>query len=354
MHQKCHCPNREKAGGGGRLRGQAKPLNFNCQQFTVITSTANLFSAWEKFRRGKRSKADVQIFEKRLEENIFNLQYQLREGTYKHSRYQPFNICDPKQRHIHKATVQDRLIHQALTQVIEPAFEKRFIHDSYSCRVGKGTHAAVDRLRAMLRRESQNNTRTVYALKLDIRKFFANVDHTILLELLMRRVSDPLVIQLLEGIIESFEVTTNKGIPLGNLTSQLFANVYLHELDWYIKHNLRIKYYIRYCDDFIILSKNRNELQTIIPIVSDFLQAKLNLAIHPDKIILRSWNQGIDFLGYVVKPNCTLLRAKTKNRMIKNIDSTNITSYLGVCSHADSYELQRLIYNIAYLDNTCY
>ncbi|HMS92634.1 MAG TPA: reverse transcriptase domain-containing protein [Candidatus Saccharibacteria bacterium] len=311
----------------------------------MIISTDNLFRAWHKFRRGKRSKLDVQIFERKLEENIFNLQYQLKHDQYKHSRYKPFTVFDPKQRKIHKATVRDRLIHQALTQVVEPRFESSFIYDSFSCRKGKGTHAAIDRLRSMLQQASNSNSRTIYALKLDIRKFFASVDHHLLLGLLKRKVSDKPTTHLIEEIIGSFSVEVGRGIPLGNLTSQLFANIYLHELDWYVKQTLREKCYVRYCDDFVILSKDRKYLEDLVPIVGDFLSAQLNLTIHPNKIIIRNWNQGIDFLGYVLKPHCTVLRNKTKARMLRNVDSVNITSYLGMCSYAASYELQQLVSN---------
>ncbi len=176
-----------KSNGGGELRGHSEPRDLSNDSFNTIVSSENLFMAWQKFRCGKRARLDVQIFERRLEENIFNLQYQLRHGTYKHDRYHPFTICDPKQRQIHKATVTDRVVHQAVVQVIEPLFERQFIYDSFSCRKGKGTHAAIARLRTMLRRASINNTKTVYALKLDIRKFFASVNHGVLVNLIEKK-----------------------------------------------------------------------------------------------------------------------------------------------------------------------
>lgn len=339
-------PKPREISGGGILRGHFEPDFFK----DIITAD-NLFLAWEKFRRGKRSKMDVQIFERRLEENIFALQYQLENGSYKHSRYRPFTITDPKQRQIHKATVRDRVVHQAMVQEIEPLFEQRFIYDSFSCRKGKGTHAAVARLRMQLRRASRNNSRTVYSLKLDIRKFFASVDHGILLRLLEKRVSDARTIGLLKGIVDSHGAGFGRSIPLGNLTSQLFANVYLHELDWYVKQDLGVEHYIRYCDDFIILSHSRKHLAGLVGVLEDFLNAHLRLAIHPYKIVVRTWEQGVDFLGYVLKPGCTLLRTRTKQRMVRQVSRRNLASYLGVCSHAASFETQQLIRNMVRPDN---
>lgn len=217
--------------------------------FDYITSTVSLFGAWAKFRKGKRSRSDVLTYERHLEENVFTLQKTLRKGRYQHGRYDPFTICDPKQRQIHKATVQDRLIHQAIVTAIEPLFEQRFIYDSYSCRKTKGTHAAVARLRKFLRQASESNSQTVYALKCDVKQFFASADHQILMDLLRQRISDPKTLELLQIVVDSLSSRPGKGIPLGNLTSQLFANVYMHEFDWFVKNRLREKHYLRYCDD---------------------------------------------------------------------------------------------------------
>ncbi len=311
--------------------------------FDYICSTVSLFAAWAKFRRGKRSRLDVLTYERYLEENIFELQHQLTKGLYKHGSYRPFTICDPKQRQIHKATVQDRLVHQAVVSTIEPAFERRFIFDSYSCRKTKGTHAAVARLRTFLRQASQSNSRTVYALKCDVKQFFASVDHQILMDLLKQKIDDPKTVGLLQEIINSLSTSPGKGIPLGNLTSQLFANIYLHEFDWFVKNQLREKYYLRYCDDFIILSTDRQHLLNLVPIITEFVQTRLALTIHPNKVKIRSWRQGIDFLGYVVKPESLVLRHKTKLRTIQRVTEANLSSYLGLCVHANEYRLSQLI-----------
>lgn len=316
---------------------------MNNSLFEQICSLKNIFAAWARFSKGKRSKHDVMTYEYRLEDNLFSLRDNLLSGEYRHDTYEPFTIYDPKQRRIHKATVKDRVVHQAVVNVIEPLFENRFIHDSYSCRVGKGTHAAVDRLRAFLRQASRNNTRTVYALKCDVRKFFASVSHDALLALLTRRIDDRKTIELLEHIIGSFSVGDRRGIPLGNLTSQLFANVYLHELDRYAKGSLREKHYLRYCDDFIILSESRVRLSDTIQNIDGFLNKTLSLALHPNKVFIRTLAQGIDFLGYVLFPHATVIRTKTANRMLERANEDNLASYLGVCSHADAFELKQIV-----------
>lgn len=286
-----------------------------------------------------------------MEENIFGLQTELIRGTYCHGLYEPFIVHDPKRRQIHKAMVRDRLVHQLVFSAIEPLFELSFIYDSFSCRKGKGTHAGVRRLRQFLRQASRNDTRTVYALKCDIRQFFASVDHRKLLNLLSIRISDHEALSLLKEIVNSFSATPGKGIPLGNLTSQLFANVYMHELDWFVKHQLHEKYYLRYCDDFIVVSQNQEHLLALVNPIQTFLENELNLELHPNKVTIRSWIQGVDFLGYVLKPHCTLLRTKTKERVLKKVNISNSASYLGLCSHADTYELQQQIETKLYLES---
>ncbi|NQV12314.1 RNA-dependent DNA polymerase [Candidatus Uhrbacteria bacterium] len=313
--------------------------------FSRITSIENLFIAWERFRKGKRSRQDVMFFERYLEDNLFALQAELASGVYQHSPYDRFTIHDPKQRTIHKADVKDRVVHQAIVNVIELIFEKRFIYDSYSCRVGKGTHAAIRRLQTFLRKPSANNTRTIYVLKCDIRKFFASVNHETLKKLIIQRVDDPKTLDLLTGIIESFSTSHGTGIPLGNLTSQLFANIYLHELDWYVKQELRVKHYIRYCDDFVLLSSSKHECLAWVELVNAFLKEKLSMQLHPNKISVRTWTQGVDFLGYVVLPHSIIIRPSTARRALRCSNTENKSSYLGLCKHADAYRLENAIKN---------
>ena len=173
--------------------------------FTRIASRENLFDAWDAFRIGKQKKPDVLAFEWNLEPNLFKLHRELRAGAYQHGPYQSFHIRDPKPRHIHKATVRDRIVHHALYNILNPIFEPAFIADSFSCRIGKGTHKGVSRLHGLLRKVSRNNTKPCYALKCDIQKFFASVDQKILLSQIRKRIRDVRTLDLIERVITSYD-----------------------------------------------------------------------------------------------------------------------------------------------------
>lgn len=327
--------------------------------FEKIISIENLFLAWNEFKKGKRKKKDVQEFKYNLKDDIFNLHKELKLKTYSHSRYTSFYIKDPKLRHIHKACVKDRVLHRAVFRILYPVFDKSFIFDSYSCRIDKGTHRAVNRLNEFAIKTSKNDTRACYILKLDVRKFFDSINHDILIGLIERKVKDKNTIWLITKIIKSYSTKLNTGIPLGNITSQLFANIYLNELDKFIKHKIKEKYYIRYCDDFVILSQSKTYLGNLIPQIDEFLRKNLKLLLHPDKIIIRKYYQGVDFLGYVIFPYHRILRTKTKNRIINKIIKRTIElksgkisellfnqavqSYFGVLQHCNSYKLKNII-----------
>lgn len=208
--------------------------------------------AWKEFKTGKNSKNDIQEFEFNLEDNIFQLHEDLKNKTYRHSPYASFYVTDPKLRHIHKACVRDRVLHHAVFRVLYPIFDRNFIYDSYSCRLGKGTHRAVNRLEDFARKSSRNNHRTIYTLKCDIRKFFDSIDKTILTRFIADEIKNDDFLWLISKVLDSFSKTLGKGLPLGNVTSQIFANIYLNKLDQYVKHCLKVKYYLRYCDDFVI------------------------------------------------------------------------------------------------------
>lgn len=299
--------------------------------------------AWHEFKKGKAKKPDVQEFEFNIEENIFQLHEELKSWTYQHSRYTAFYITDPKLRHIHKACVRDRVLHHAIFRILYPIFDKSFIFDSFSCRLNKGTHRAVRRLKRFAQRLSRDDSRNIFALKCDVKKFFDSIVHQILLELIQEKIKDEDAVWLVRKIIQSFKVQNDKGLPIGNVTSQLFANIYLNELDRFVKHKLAIKYYLRYCDDFVILSSDSCHLLDIVGRIQDFLNSRLKLSLHPNKVIIRKHNQGIDFLGYVVRPYCITLRTKTKNRMLRKVSTKNLTSYLGILKHCAGYKLEKKV-----------
>src|SRR5690606_13680880 len=190
--------------------------------------------------------------------------------TYIHGGYQAFNISDPKPRNIHKASVRDRLLHHAIYRQLLFVFDKKFIHDSYSCRNFKGTHKALKRFTSFARKSSTNHTKTAWVLKCDIRKFFASIDHQILITILKKHLKDEDTVWLLNQIINSF-YSTKKGVglPLGNLTSQLLVNIYMNEFDQFMKHQLKAKYYIRYADDFVVLSSDKNYLENLLPKIQE-------------------------------------------------------------------------------------
>jgi retron-type reverse transcriptase len=311
--------------------------------FQKIISLDNLLLAWQEFKRGKIKKAEVQKFQFNLEDNIFNLQEKLENKTYFHGPYQPFYVYDPKLRHIHKASIGDRVIHQAVFRILYHYFDKQFIFHSYSCRLKKGIHLAVKNLEKFTRQVSLNYQQPIYALKCDVKKFFANIDQQILLSLIKKNINYLDTLWLIEKILFSFVEAPDKGLPLGNVTSQLFANIYLNELDQFIKHILKQRFYLRYCDDFIILSQNKEYLAGLIEPIDIFLKNKLKLTLHPDKIIIRKLRQGIDFLGYVTLPYYKVIRTKTKRRMLRLVNENNLHSYLGICQHASAHAIEKLI-----------
>jgi len=318
-----------------------------------VASLENLCAAWEEFIRGKRKKEDVQRFAERLADEIMSLQGALMDGSYRHGPYIHFRISDPKPRDIHKATVRDRLLHHAIHRQLYPFYDALFIADSFSCREEKGVHKALDRFRAMARKTSRNHMRTCWALKCDIRKFFANIDHGVLLAILTERIEDGGLHDLLSRVIGSFEAAPGKGVPLGNLTSQLFANVYLNELDQFVKRFLRVPFYIRYADDFVFLSHDKDRLISFLPIIHAFLQERLKLALHSNKVFLQTIASGTDFLGWVHFPHHRLPRVATRRRMFLRIwqhpEDATLQSYLGMLTHGDAWELSERVRNEKWL-----
>ncbi|OGY41832.1 MAG: hypothetical protein A2Y82_00675 [Candidatus Buchananbacteria bacterium RBG_13_36_9] len=327
--------------------------------FNKIISLENLLVAWEEFLKGKRKKLDVQEFGFNLTDNIIRLHNDLANGNYRHGGYQEFKISDPKPRIIHKASVRDRLLHHAIHRVLYPHFDRFFICDSFSCRIGKGTHAALNRFKRLCFKISKNDTRTCWILKGDIRKYFASIDQSILVNMIAKYILDKQVVDLLNEVIFSFNSgTIGKGIPLGNLTSQIFANIYLNELDQYLKHGLKVENYIRYADDFVILSEDKKYLVSLIPQIKRFLQESLKLELHPDKVFIKTLCSGVDFLGWVHFIDHRVLRTISKKRMYYKIShnhcNESLQSYLGLLKHGNAIKLkQKLLayYNGNKIDN---
>ena len=289
--------------------------------------------------------------------NIIALHNDLKNKTYKHGEYKSFKISDPKPRDIHKSSVRDRLLHHAIYRVLYPYFDKGFIYDSYSCRLGKGTHKANKRFKSFAGKVSKNYTRTCWILKCDIRKFFANIDHKILIDILRKHIEDENTIWLLEQVTSSYNAKGRDevGLPLGNLTSQLLVNVYMNEFDHFVKHTLHEEYYIRYADDFVFMSEDKAKLEKIIPKISEFLENNLKLSLHPDKLFINTLTSGLDFLGWIHFERHRVLRTTTKKRMFRNIvekvgKKETVQSYLGMLKHGNSRKIKDRIAKIINVD----
>ncbi|MCC6934430.1 MAG: group II intron reverse transcriptase domain-containing protein [Candidatus Yanofskybacteria bacterium] len=322
--------------------------------YDSIFSYERLFASWRAFARGKRQRADVAAYAVRLIDNISSLHRDLANGTWQHGGYRRFCVSDPKPRIIHKASVRDRIVHHAIMSALGPYFERRFIPDSYSCRIGKGTHCALGRFAEFIRSGSRNDTRTCWVLQCDIRKCFASLDQRVLIALLSRHVPCEKLMRVLRSVIESYSSgASGAGIPLGNLTSQLFVNVYLHELDRFMGKTLRCLQYIRYADDFAVVSPNRAWLMSLVPHIRNFLGTALKLQLHPGKLTLRTVASGVDFLGWVHFPNHRVLRTATKRRMFHALRRSaalpTVASYLGLLGNGNTHRLVQMVRGLAIL-----
>lgn len=324
--------------------------------FGGIVDFDNLLAAYQDARRGKRFNSEVLEFSANLEEELINIQNHLMWGTWVPGRYKCFICREPKLRFIQAPPFRDRVVHHALVNVIEPLFERRFIDHSYACRSNKGTHAAVDYVQQNLRAVCAKWDK-VYVLKADIAKYFPSIHHRVLDRVLQRVIRDRNVLRLCQIII-SYGGIDGRGIPVGALTSQLFANIYLDQLDHYIKDGLGVQYYVRYMDDWVVLGPNKAVLNELLFTAGAFIEDKLRLRLNPKTQIFPA-SHGIDFCGYRVWPTHRLPRKKnikrTKKRFIKLADKyakgqiqlheirPYVMSFLGYMKHCDGYHTTDLM-----------
>lgn len=303
--------------------------------FDTICDFDELYDAHLHARKGKRFRPDVLQFTDRLEENLIEIQNELLWGTYRVGPYRPFYVTEPKLRLVMALQYRDRVVQWAIYKQLNPFYDKMFIEDSYACRVGKGSHKAAERLQYWLKQVSRKPGKWYY-LKLDISKYFYRVDHGILMNILRKRIADTRLLALLDRIINSEDTKfglpagynpeectpdmwrSDCGMPIGNLTSQLFANVYLNELDQFCKHRLRIHYYVRYMDDIIILSDSKPELHGIKDDIEAFLKDTLRLDLNK-KTAIRPVTLGIEFVGYRIWATHRKLKKSTARRMIRKV-----------------------------------
>lgn len=346
--------------------------------YDKICDYEELYQSHIEARKGKRYRNDVLVFTDRLEENLIELQNELIWQTYSVGRYRPFYVREPKLRLVMALQYRDRVVQWAIYKQLFPYYDKHFIEDSYACRRGKGTHKAADRLQYWLRQVSRKPGKWYY-LKLDISKYFYRVDHLVLFDILSRRIKDPRLMQLLSEIINSEDTRfglpagTNPdecpedmwlcdvGMPIGNLTSQLFANIYLNELDQLCKHELHTHFYIRYMDDIIILSDSKSELAELKTVIEEFLNNILHLDLNKKTAIRPIWT-GVDFVGFHIWATHRKLKKQTARRMIRNVKrmceevatgtmsreefERAAASYNGLLQHCDSYGLRRKLNEI--------
>lgn len=350
-----------------------------------IFSYENLLKCYYECRKRKRYTANAAKFEINFEGELLKLQKELQGHTYRPGRSICFVVTKPKAREIFAADFRDRIVHHILVGYLEPIFERKFISQSYACRKGKGAHKAIKDLKRYIGKATKGNTQKAHYLQIDIQSFFVSIKKHILLKLLKKRVKNPEILWLAERIIfhnpaqnyfykgkpelfklipshkTLFKVPKNQGLPIGNLTSQFFANVYLDELDQFVKHKLKAKYYLRYVDDLVILSQSRGQLKIWRGEIDKFLREKLKLKLHPKKQILQDIDKGIDFVGFVVKRGYVL----TRRRIVKNFKeklwkinrnlkefteqeikqmSSMVNSYYGQFRHSNTFGLRRKLW----------
>ncbi|UZE94343.1 MAG: hypothetical protein IB618_02080 [Candidatus Pacearchaeota archaeon] len=303
--------------------------------YPKIYSIRNLYFAWRKARKPKTRKDYVIEFESNLRENLLSLHKELKEQTYQPKPLKTFILRDPKTRKISKSNFRDRIIHHAVYRVIEHIFDKTFICDSCANRKNKGNLFALKRFDFFKRKVSRNNTRACFVLKADIRHYFQEVSHRILLNIISKKISDEKVLWLINQILNNgFK---EKGMPLGNLTSQFFANVYLNELDYFVKHQLKTKYYIRYVDDFVILHENKIQLEIWKFYIGKFLEEKLKLELHPEKSRVIPLFKGVDFVGFRNFYYFKLLRKRNIRNILLRIEQYKI-GFLSYEKMIESYQ----------------
>ena len=352
---------------------------------------SELFEAYFSCRSTKRNTFNALAFEVDYESNLVALWNEINNGSYQPGKSIAFIVNKPVKREIFAADFKDRVVHHLIINKLNPLFENQFIYDSYACRTGKGTHLGIQRINRFIRKCSVNYTQDCYALKLDIQGFFMHINKDILFDRLYKFITKNyqkpdqlLIVELCRKIIYNdcrrncqikgnkenwkglpaskslFHSPENCGLPIGNLTSQIFANFYMDTFDHYIKHDLGIRFYGRYVDDFVLVHPDKEYLKSLLPVISNFLLSRLQLTLHPKKIYLQHYSKGVKFLGAVIKPHRSYIANRTKgnfyaailrqNEIAKNHKLTkedkanfisSMNSYLGIMKHYKSYKLRK-------------
>lgn len=285
----------------------------------------NVYSSWLKYRKGKHASTDLDYFQYNLESELFRLCKELNGNTYQHGGYRKFMVCDNKKREISVASVRDRVVHRLIYDCLTDIYDKTFIYDAWSCRKNKGLLSAIERTQEFMKKYKEG-----FIWRADIKKFFDSVDRAALLKILKLKIRDEKTINLLWKIIKSFNTKEDKGMPIGNLTSQIFSNIYLNELDRYVKHSLKCKAYLRYGDDFVIFESDNEKLLSIKEKVTGFISNELKLTMHPKNNFIIKTKQGLKFLGVILYPHGRKLNKRNSGRIINKLKLKNIASYSGI------------------------
>ena len=352
---------------------------------------AEVFEAYQSCRRHKRGTHNALAFELDYEANLVALWEDINSGAYRPARSIAFIVERPVKREIFAADFRDRVVHHLIVGKLNPLFERELVFDTYACRVGKGTHMGIRRVERFMRRCSRNYTRDCYILKLDVQGFFMSIDRGILYRRLEAFVGEKysapdreLVLGFCRKVVfcdparscivkgrrsdwdglpadkSLFHSRSGCGLPIGNLTSQVFANFYLSPFDHFIKHDLGLRYYGRYVDDMVVVHPDRDFLAALVPVAADYLRRELGLTLHPRKIYLQHYAHGVKFLGVIIKPRRIYIESRTKGNFHFAIEQHNrvaeehrptraervafrgsINSYLGLLAHYDTYRLRR-------------
>lgn len=333
-----------------------------------ITTFENLYEAYRSAAKGKRFRKEVLAFSDNLEASLFDLQRDLLQGTYKVGGYREFYVYEPKKRLIMSLPFRDRVAQWAIYQIVNPLFSKKYIEDSYACIEGRGIHAAAKRIRYFAQLITHQNNGGGYVLKLDVSKYFYRINHDVLMDMLRKWFADCELLDLLERIIRSAvpfglpagaspgeaERIFGVGMPIGNLTSQMFANLYLNDVDQYIKRKLRAHCYVRYMDDMVILDGSKERLHEYRRKIEAFLNERLRLDLNR-KAVIRPLTLGIDFCGFRIWDSHIMLRKPTALKMRRRLRKLqkdyaagdvewpevkmSLASYNGMLKHCDSYRL---------------
>ncbi len=356
-----------------------------------LFNLTELYSAYSDCRRTKRNTINALKFEFDLEDNIFSLLNDLNKKTYNPQRSICFIVIEPTPREIFAAEFRDRIVHHLLINNIEKIFEKKFIFDSGACRKNKGTHFCTNRLKKSIRQITQNHTRKVYYCQLDISGFFMSINKKTLYKIFANKIrkedkpkkwkekilwlsrkiifnnptenylyqGDKNLQKLIPNRKSLFKSKEGRGLPIGNYSSQFFANIYLNELDQFVKRKLKCKHYLRYVDDFILLSTSKEKLKLWRNEINKFLQEELELELNPRKTKIQPIDKGIDFLGYFIKPSHSLVRKRVIKNLKRKLTAYNtkeipekplkkilatINSYYGHFKHANSFNLRKHLY----------